>query len=245
MKKYLTGELKTVVSDLKKLDFQTVYVLISVCFIIFISFTITNPSFYYKFIQKDYLNSRIYWLLSDGVIMFMVPVLSIKIIFKKKLKDFGIQIGNYKFGLISVAIFFAVMLPVVWIVSSSETFALTYPQGGPTLRENILLFLLFELCIVIYMLGWEFLWRGYCLFGLFKIFGYYAIFIQMIPFYILHKGKPDIELLASIFAGIILGIQAYRSKSFIYSWLIHSLVMISIDSISVLRYSAKYYNILF
>ena len=245
MIKHLIGEFKVISAEFRKLDFQIVYILLSLCIIIFISFTVTNPSFYYKYIQKDFLNSRIYWLTSDGLVMFLIPILSIKFIFKKRLKDFGFQLGNYKYGLLTVLIFFAVMFPIVWIVSASDTFASTYPQGGPALRENIFLFFIFELSIIIYMIGWEFLWRGYTLFGLFNKFGYYAVFIQMIPFFILHKGKPDLELFASIVAGIILGIQAVRSKSFIYSWMIHSLVMISIDSVSVLRYIYKYYNILF
>ena len=65
----------------------------------------------------------------------------------------------------------------------------------------------------------------------------------MIPFFILHKGKPEIELFASIIAGIILGIQALRSKSFVYSWILHWLVMVSIDVISVLRFQLNFYKI--
>ena len=135
------------------------------------------------------------------------------------------------------------MLPVVWIASASQTFAETYPQGGSVLRENIGLLALYEICILIYMLGWEFIWRGYMLFGLKEKFGYFAIFIQMLPFYILHRGKPDIELFASILAGLILGIQAWRSRSFIYCWLLHWFVMVSIDFISVFRYTYKFYKL--
>jgi membrane protease YdiL (CAAX protease family) len=65
----------------------------------------------------------------------------------------------------------------------------------------------------------------------------------MIPFFILHKGKPEIELFAAIFAGIILGIQALRSGSFIYSWILHFMVMFSIDTISIYRYANKFYDI--
>jgi hypothetical protein len=93
------------------------------------------------------------------------------------------------------------------------------------------------------MLGWEFFWRGYSLFGLKSKFGYYSIFIQMIPFFILHKGKPEVELFASIFAGLILGVQALRSRSFIYCWLLHWLVMFSIDGISILRSQKDIYGI--
>ena len=54
-----------------------------------------------------------------------------------------------------------------------------------------------------------------CSSGLSKKFGYYAIFIQMIPFFILHRGKPELETFASIFGGLILGVQAWRSEVFI------------------------------
>ena len=127
--------------------------------------------------------------------------------------------------------------------ASSQTFAATYPQGGPKVKENFTIFILYELCVLVYMLGWEFFWRGYMLFGLKDKFGYYTVFIQMIPFFILHKGKPEIELFASIFAGLILGVQALRSRSFIYSWILHWLVMFSIDGISILRSVNNIYGI--
>jgi uncharacterized protein len=240
---YLKNELKKLLDESKKLDFKTVYILVSVTFIIFISLTFASPAFYLDNFGSSKIYSRIYWFLTDGLIMFLVPALSIKFIFRKKLSDFGVSAGDYKFGILSTALFYIVMLVIVWIVSASPEFAVTYPQGGVELKRNLELLMLYELCIFVYMLGWEFLWRGYMLFGLFDKLGYYSIFIQMIPFFILHKGKPDIELFAAIFAGIILGIQAIRSRSFVYSWLLHCLVMFSIDMISVLRYKFNFYSL--
>jgi hypothetical protein len=187
--------------------------------------------------------SRIYWLLADGLIMFLLSVFSVKVVLKGKLSDYGFRLGDKKFGYTTVLAFFLVMLPIVWIASSSESFANTYPLGGSELRTNLVLFVIYELCVLIYLLGWEFFWRGYMLFGLKPKLGYYAVFAQMIPFFILHRGKPEIELFASIIAGLILGIQALRSNSFLYCWILHSLVMISIDSISVIRFATKFYQI--
>lgn len=243
MTDYLINELKKLRDEIIKLDFKTVYILISVAFIVFISLTFSSPAFYLDHFGSSKLSSRIYWFLSDGLIMFLVPVLSVKFIFRKKLSDFGLAIGDFKFGIISSALFYIVMLIIIWIVSASPEFIVTYPQGGEELKKNFQLLIIYELCIFVYMLGWEFLWRGYMLFGLFEKLGYYSIFIQMIPFFILHKGKPDIELFASIFAGIILGIQAIRSRSFIYSWILHCTVMLSVDLISVLRYKFNIYTI--
>jgi len=236
-------EFKEIRDNFKSLDFKTSYVFLSIALITFISIVFASTNFYYQNIGADRFDSRIYWFCMDGGLMFLLPVLSIKLVFKQKLSDFGLQLGDWRYGLITTAIFFVFMIITVWIVSGSESFASTYPQGGPKVRDNLSIFLLYEMCVAFYMLGWEFFWRGYMLFGLFPKFGWYSIFIQMIPFFILHKGKPELELFGSILAGIILGVQAIRARSFIYAWIIHALVMISVDGISVLRAKSGIYGI--
>ncbi|MBL8006674.1 MAG: CPBP family intramembrane metalloprotease [Ignavibacteria bacterium] len=240
---YLKSEIKSVASEVRKLDFKISYIFLSIAFITFLSIVFASPNFYYENFSRDRFYSRVYWFLMDGGLMSILPLLSVKIVFREKLSDYGFTLGDKKFGLITSGIFLAFMLVTVWIVSGSEKFAATYPQGGVKVKESLTVFVLYELCILIYMFGWEFFWRGYVLFGLKEKFGYYSVFIQMIPFFILHKGKPEIELFASIFAGLILGIQALRSRSFIYSWILHWLVMLSIDGISVLRTNKEIYGI--
>lgn len=247
------NESKQLITEARKLDFKTVYIFISVAVIIFISISFASPSTFSGLFRDSYENfyvnpqyifdSRVYWFLTDGLIMFLIPVLSIKFILKGNLRDYGFTLGDKKFGFFTMFLFLIVMLPVLWIVSASPDFARTYPQGGSLVSESIYRFLFYQFCILIYMLGWEFLWRGYMLFGLKPKFGYYTIFIQMIPFFILHKGKPELELFASIFAGIILGIQALRSGSFIYAWILHWLVMFFIDSISIFREHYQFFKL--
>ena len=240
---YLKEESKKLIGNIRTMDFRTTFVLASIPFILFISAELSSPYFYFKNFGSDRLMSRIYWFFADGLIFSVIPILIIKFVFKRKLGDFGFKSGDAKFGLITSAIFLVVMLFVVWIASASREFALSYPQGGAKVKENFLLFLFYEFSVLVYMFGWEFIWRGYMLFGLSEKLGYYSILIQMIPFFILHKGKPEIELFASIFAGVILGIQALRSGSFLYCWILHWLVMLSIDSISILRSNLNFYSI--
>lgn len=240
---YLKAEFKSLIAEIRKLDFKVSYIFLSIALITFVSIVFASPNFYYENFSRDRFFSRVYWFLADGGLMFILPLLSIKLVFREKLSDYGFTLGDKKFGFITSGIFLIVMLIVVWIVSGSEKFAATYPQGGIKVKENFQIFVLYELCILVYMLGWEFFWRGYTLFGLKEKFGYYSVFIQMIPFFILHKGKPEIELFASIFAGLILGVQALRSNSFIYSWILHWLVMLFIDGISVMRTNKEIYGI--
>lgn len=240
---YLRAELKKFSGNIKTMDFQTTVVLSSLPFIIFLSMEIANPYFFIRNFGGDKLASRLYWLFADGLIFSVIPLLIILFVFKKKPKDFGFRIGDLKFGLITTGIFFGVMLILMWFASSSQDFANAYPLGGAKVKDDLMLFAIYEFSVLVYMFGWEFFWRGYTLFGLYDKLGLYSILIQMIPFFILHRGKPEVELFASIFAGVILGIQALRSRSFIYCWILHWLVMVSIDVFSILRSNLNFYSI--
>lgn len=245
----MPGEIKkeynSFIEAVKTLSFKEVFIFMSVAVITFLSMHYASPNFFRKIFDTndDKFYSALYWFSADGFLMLIVPLILIPLVLKGKPSDYGLRIGDYKFGIKSSLLFILVMLPFLWIISGSESFARTYPQGGSYVRENIEVLLYYELFVGLYMFAWEFFWRGYMMFGLKEKFGYYAIFIQMVPFFILHRGKPDIETFSSIFAGLILGAQAWRANSFIYCFIVHWGVMIFVDVISVLRYKSQSYGI--
>ena len=68
----------------------------------------------------------------------------------------------------------------------------------------------------------EYLFRGFLLFTLLQYFGRWdAIFIQVVPYAIIHFGKPAFESLSSIFVGISLGYLASETKSIWYGVILH------------------------
>jgi len=238
-------EYNDLIGAIKTLSFKEVFIFMTVAFITFLSMYYASPPFFRQMFKTDdnKFYSTLYWFSADGFLMFIVPMVLIFLVLKQKPSDFGFRIGDYKFGLKTYAVFMIVMIPVLWVLSGSKSFAEAYPQGGFMVRENVSVLLYYELFVGFYMLAWEFFWRGFMLFGLKEKFGFYAIFIQMIPFFILHRGKPELETFSSIFGGLILGIQAWRSRSFIYCFLTHWSVMIFVDLISVLRYKSQSYGI--
>lgn len=238
-------EFNDLTSAIKTLSFKEVFIFMSVALITFVSMYYATPNFFRQVFDTNdnKFYSTIYWFSADGFLMFIVPMTLIFLVLKLKPSDFGFRIGDYKFGLKTYFLFMVFMIPVLWIASGSESFAKAYPQGGMRIRENLPVLLYYELFVGFYMLAWEFFWRGFMLFGLKEKFGFYAIFIQMIPFFILHRGKPELETFSSIFGGLILGIQAWRSKSFLYCFLTHWSVMIFVDLVSVLRYKSQSYGI--
>jgi membrane protease YdiL (CAAX protease family) len=65
----------------------------------------------------------------------------------------------------------------------------------------------------------------------------------MIPFVILHNGKPISETIGAIFGGLALGVLAYRTNSIYYGVLTHVGVMNCIDLLCTLRFRADDYGL--
>jgi uncharacterized protein len=181
------------------------------------------------------LYEYLFWFVAEFCFSFIVPLLIIRFIHGKPLRDSGLGAGDWRFGLKWTAIFYIAMIPILWIVSDSADFSVVYPHAQ-IVKTSWSLFLLYEACFLLYFVGWEFIWRGYVLFGLEKALGGgVAVLVQMIPFVLLHNGKPLPETLGAIVAGIALGALALRTRSFWYCVATHWLVMLTIDLFSTLR----------
>ena len=242
MKKEIKEDFKYLVSSTKLLDKKVVIIFLSIAVLQTISWYITSRyffriNFYYDVFGDDpnaSLYEYVYWFVGDFFTLFVLPVLIIKFLLRDKITGYGVKFGDIKSGVTYSVIFLAVMIPILWFVSGVPEFAEKYPLLQSS-KENWNIFLIFETGILLYLFAWEFIWRGFMLFGLEEKFGVYSIFIQMIPFVILHDGKPMLETFSAILGGIALGILAFKTRSFIYGVIVHFGVMFSIDLISVLR----------
>lgn len=150
----------------------------------------------------------------DRLILFMIiPILMILLVEKKTLKDYGFQLGDWKAGLAIMAVSVAVMAPILWFITKSNPAMIDYYVDRYSSSMIGLVFL--------DLIGWEFLFRGWILFGYQREFGDNAIWLQAVPFAIAHIGKPEVETLSTIFGGFLFGLIAWKTKSFLYPFLIH------------------------
>ena len=144
----------------------------------------------------------------------LVPLAAGWLLFRDKPWDYGIRIGHWKSAMILIAICLAAMALVLYGVSKIPEFRSYYYRYAIDWPELLLDNALF-------MFAWEFLFRGYMLFGLEKSIGKSAIFVQTIPFVLLHFGKHFLETLACIPGGFVFGYVAYRTRSFLPCFVIH------------------------
>jgi membrane protease YdiL (CAAX protease family) len=144
----------------------------------------------------------------------LVPLAMSWLLFRDRPWDYGIRIGRWKSSIILTAVSLSAMALILYGTGKIPEFRSYYQINDidwPDLLINHSL----------YMFAWEFLFRGYMLFGLEKSIGKSAVFVQTIPFVLLHLGKPFLETLACIPGGFFLGYIAYRTRSFLPCFIIH------------------------
>ncbi len=227
---------------LKDLDKKVLIVFLAVPIILTVSWYYSSRLFFQRNLISYFSKSGnpdfyefAFWFAGDFIALFVIPWIIIRLLLKEKLRDFGLASGDAKTGLKLSILFIIIIIPAVWVATSAEGFILTYPLLAEA-RESWEIFIIFECGLLLYVFSWEFFFRGFMLFGLKEKFGYYAVLIQMIPFVILHDGKPAAETFGAVLGGIALGVLAYRTRSVFYGVITHAAVLFSIDIISVLRY---------
>ncbi|MCC6549247.1 MAG: CPBP family intramembrane metalloprotease [Ignavibacteriaceae bacterium] len=235
----------------KELDRKPVIIFMAVAVLQTVSWYYTSRTFFIQHLREYFIHSEadylklfefLYWFVGDFITNFVVPLLLIKILFREKGRDYGVTMGDFKSGMGYTGVSLMIMLPLVWYASTQQEFLLVYPHLLPA-RDSWQMLLWYETGMLLYMISWEFIWRGFMLFGLYPKFGYYAVLIQMIPFLILHNGKPALETFSAIAGGIALGAIALRTGSFIYGVMIHFAIMFTIDILAVLRYKTGDYGL--
>lgn len=245
----ITSDISTLISVIKKLDKKTLAVFLVIPILTTISWYYTSRRFFRRNLYQNFsadpnagLYEFIYWFAGDFLVYFILPLIIIKLILRKPLRQFGMQFGDISAGIKYTGLFIAVMLPLIWLVSSGESFKAAYPHLALA-KQNWNIFLIYESGMLLYMFAWEFIWRGFTLFGLEEKLGGYAVMVQMIPFVILHNGKPPLETFSSIIGGIALALLAIRTRSFLYCVIVHFSVIFSIDFISTLRFQTNDYGV--
>jgi membrane protease YdiL (CAAX protease family) len=159
---------------------------------------------YHQITPSDGLNQTILFLL--------IPLAFIIFVFRESPSDYGLTLGDWRAGLVITLGGIILMTPVIWFLAKLDPSAQSYYKDMTAGLPWNTFFQIF---------GWEFLFRGWITFGYVRKFGPDALWLQAVPFALLHIGKPEIETLSTIFGGFAFGWIAYRTRSFLYPFLIH------------------------
>lgn len=131
----------------------------------------------------------------------------------------------------------AFMLPVVFFISKTPAFLNKYPFYHITSKAQLHSFLLWEIIYILQFISIEFFFRGFLLHGVKHRFGYYSILFAVVPYCMIHFGKPMPETLGAIIAGCVLGFLSLNTNSILLGILVHVTVALTMDICAVWRSS--------
>ncbi|MFQ5568508.1 MAG: lysostaphin resistance A-like protein [Rhodothermales bacterium] len=234
MKKRLHREWQRLVAALRTLDRQTVFVLTLCVVFVILQQALGSRRFFRTELASLFdeswreLLSWGWWFAVQGVTGFVLPVLALVLLFRRRPKEIGLGLGDWKLASVLALLYLPVVALGTWVLSDSSAFQQQYPHFQPA-ALNWHFFLIYEALFLFYWIGWEYLWRGFVLFGTAHTFGLYAIFVQTVPFALLHLSKPLPEALLSIVGGVALGALVWRCRSFWIAVPIHAAQMFILD----------------
>lgn len=168
------------------------------------------------------------------ILFFLVGLIYTKFILKDKLKNY-LHLGDYKFGLKIIGLA-TIIVPIICLTTVlDKSMSITYPLINFNMNNSWWEITLYFVSYILYYIGWEYLFRGIALRGTRnKVGALGTILFTTLISSLIHTsiggfGKPMIETLSAIPAGLIFGYIAHKTDSIYYSLYIHAMVGILTD----------------
>jgi membrane protease YdiL (CAAX protease family) len=169
------------------------------------------------------------WRVLGYVIM---PMIAIALMPGQRIRDYHVSLRGFFSHLWIYLLMFSLILFAVIEASTTTSFRHTYPFYRLANRSQFDLWS-WEALYAAQFLSLEFFFRGFLLQGLRKALGSNAIFVMIVPYCMIHYGKPLPETLGAIGAGVILGTLAMRTRSIWGGVMIHVGVAITMDVLAL------------
>jgi membrane protease YdiL (CAAX protease family) len=163
----------------------------------------------------------------------VLPMTAWKILFRKdSLLDMGLRIRGFRRHAWIYLACLAVVIPAVFVVARSPEFGNYYPFYKQSSRSWLDL-VAWEAMYFAQFFALEIFFRGFWLSGLRNTLGSGAIFAMVVPYCMIHYGKPYLEAAGAVVAGVALGSLAMRTKSIYSGFLVHVTVALSMDLLAL------------
>jgi membrane protease YdiL (CAAX protease family) len=180
-----------------------------------------------------------FWLLLEWAVLqvagyVLLPVLAIKFLLGERIRDYGVRVRGIARFAPPYLLLLLVAFPFVLAASYSADFQARYPFYTLAPHESLWPYLwLWWGLYALQFAALEFFFRGFLLHGLVPRFGFMAVFVMVLPYNMIHYGKPLPEALAAIVGGIVLGILAIRTRSIWWGAALHISIAGTIDVLSL------------
>lgn len=164
------------------------------------------------------------------VLLGVVPAVAIKLLFRERLRDYGVGLGIPGRTCRSLALFAPIFLLAAYGASQDPQFLAKFPIN-PQAGSSGSMFALHAVTYGLFYVGWEFYFRGFLLFGLRDSLGAAnAVLIQTLASALLHIGSPAAESFGAVLGGLLWGALALQTRSLLSGLGQHYLLGLALDA---------------
>ncbi|MBN2715217.1 MAG: CPBP family intramembrane metalloprotease [Deltaproteobacteria bacterium] len=175
-----------------------------------------------------------YWTAVKLIAYLLIPSIAIAVHPRLSFKNVGLRTDGLGSHLLVYAVLFIPVLLAVVAVSFSESFSTYYPFYSLSMRSPFD-FWAWEAMYIAQFFALEFFFRGFMLQPTRRSMGSTAIVAMMVPYVMIHFGKPIEECFAAVLAGTVLGTLALKTRSIWAGFFLHVSVALSMDIVSNLQ----------
>ena len=196
-----------------------------------VRWTAAHPGSWVNPVLYDELYGRAWWGFTR-IGGYLVPLIVWRLFFRgDRITDFGLHVRGFGAHAWIYAACVVVMVPVLLLVNRQPDFASYYPMYKAAGR-SWLDFAIWEAVYLAQFFTLELFFRGWWLRAM-RGFGAGAIWSMVVPYCMVHYGKPYLEASAAIIAGVVLGSLAMRTRSIYAGFLVHATVAVLMDILAL------------
>jgi membrane protease YdiL (CAAX protease family) len=196
-------------------------------------YTRAHPGSIFNLHVYDELYMRAWWGLTR-VGGYLLPLAVWPLFFRRdSLLDFGLRGRGFRAHAWIYALCVVVMVPILMLVSRLPDFADYYPMYKLAGRSWFD-FLAWDGIYLAQFFTLEIYFRGFWLRAM-RTFGSGAIFSMVVPYCMIHYGKPYHEAMAAVIAGVVLGSLSMKTRSIYAGFLVHATVAVLNDVLALSR----------
>lgn len=178
---------------------------------------------------------HVYWAVVRLLSFGLLPALVARFVLRERWTAMGWGLGQARHHAWVYVSLVLLALPLVVFASTLKDFQMRYPFYRPTATNGWTELLVWELLYASHFVVIEFFFRGFLLQGLRKTLGYAALFVQVLPYVMLHLNKPFLEAFGAGFTALILGALALRGRSLWPGAALHVVVATTLDVLCWVR----------
>ncbi|MCC6620772.1 MAG: CPBP family intramembrane metalloprotease [Deltaproteobacteria bacterium] len=176
---------------------------------------------------------KLVWAAGTVVFYLVLPGLVVRLVLRERLADHGLTLRGFGRHLPIYLLLFVPVGILVLVVAGQPDFLETYPLYRAPV--GVVDLVVWELAYGVQFLALEFFFRGFMLHGTRAALGASAIWVMMVPYVMIHFGKPLYETLGAVVAGLVLGHLSLATRSVAGGAFLHWGVAIAMDLAALAR----------